>query len=218
MSNIPSMSSGQSTEYSIIKKGAYPARLVKFVGFGMQEQQPYKGTPKAPAFKGLFLFELIGKTITATKGEETKELPAVIMASLNVFPGGSRGKTFELCEILDDTLSAVPGNLDWFKEQLDKTLIVTVGTYVSKKDQKERNCYNGASAMLEGMEVGAATVDLVFFDPYDGGEEMKQVYDKLLPWERKVIGEAVDAQHIPFAGMEVTAQDVPNEDADDGAY
>lgn len=218
MSNIPSASTGQSTSYSIVKKGAYPARLVKFVGFGMQEQPPYKGQVKAPAFKGLFLFELIGKKIQAKKGEEVKELPAVIMASLNIFPGGTRGKTFDLCQILDDSIDKVPGNLDWFKSQLNKSLIVTVGTYVSKKDNSERNCFDGASMMLEGMSVGDAESPLVFFDPYDGGAEMKAVYEKLLPWERKVLEAAVDAQHIPFAGMEVTQNDVANEEDDEDVY
>lgn len=218
MSNIPSMSSGQATTYSIVKKGAYPARLVKFVGFGMQEQPPYQGQPKAPAFKGLFLFELAGQKITATKGDETKELPAVIMASLNIFPGGKRGKTFELCQILDDSITAVPGNLDWFREQLNKELLVTVGTYVSKKNNTERNCYNGASVMIAGMTVPEAESELVFFDPYNGSEEMKSVYEKLLPWERKVLEEAIDAEHIPFAGMEVTENDVAKEEEEDEVY
>lgn len=217
MSNIPSTSTGQTTVYSLVKKGAYPARLVKFVGFGMQEQPPYQGQAKAPAFKGLFLFELIGKKITATRGDETKELPAVIMASLNIFPGGKRGKTFDLCNVLDDSITAVPGDLEWFREQLNKAVIVTVDTYTNKKNQ-ERNSYKGVSTMLEGMEVGEAETDLVFFDPYDGGEEMKAVYEKLLPWERNVLSEAIDAEHIPFAGMEVTENDVAKEEEEEDVY
>lgn len=217
MSNIPSTSTGQATVYSLVKKGAYPARLVKFVGFGMQEQPPYQGQAKAPAFKGLFLFELIGKKITATRGEETKELPAVIMASLNIFPGGKRGKTFDLCNILDDNITSVPGDLNWFREQLNKAVIVTVDTYTNKKNQ-ERNSYKGASTMLEGMEVGEAESDLVFFDPYDDSAEMKAVYEKLLPWERNVLADAVDAEHIPFAGMEVTENDVAKEEEEEDVY
>lgn len=219
MSNIPSTQSSNSATYSLIKKGAYPAHLVKFVGMGMQEQPPYQGKPKAPAFKGLFLFELAGKTITATKDGEAKELPAVIMAMMNIFPRGTRGKTFDLCQVLDDNITEVPGDLGWFKAQLGKTVVVTVGTYVSKKDQKERNCFNGASTMIEGLAVADATSDLVFFDPYEDTSEMKKVYDNLLPWERKALAEAVDSQHIPFAGMEASSE-VPSEEEenDDDAY
>jgi hypothetical protein len=211
MSKIPSAQGNKAT-YSIVAPNTYPARLVSFVGLGMQEQQPYQGQAKAPCFKANLGFELIGQKITATKGDEVTEFPAVLRPQYNVFPGGSRGKTFDLCAALKPGLKEVPGDLSFFKELLKAPVAVTVGTYEDKFGNT-RNCVNGVSPMMAGMQVGEAETDLIFFDPYESSEENKKAYDSLFEYLRTIISEAVDAEHIPFAGM-AASEEVAGEETD----
>ena len=212
---IPS-AQGSRAEYSLLAKDTYPARLVGFYGIGVQELPPYQGKPKAPAFQGVFAFEIVGEEITVTKGDDVKQIPAVLRPKFNIFPGGERGKTFDLCAALQPGLQKVPGDLSAFKGYLNMPVAVTVGQYEGKQDGKLRNCVDGVAPMMRGMSVGEPQSELQFFDPYDGGEEMKKAYEGMLQYIRDMVGGAQDAEHIPFAGMEVVANDVAGSEAKEG--
>jgi hypothetical protein len=170
MSMIP-QNTGNSATYSILAKDTYPARLVGFYGIGVQELPPYQGKAKAPAFQAVFGFEIVGEKIDVTKGDEVKQIPAVLRPKFNIFPGGERGKTFDLCAALEPGLQKVPGDLSAFKGYLNMPVAVTVGQYTGK-DGNVRNCVDGVAPMMRGMTVGEPESELQFFDPYDGSEEM----------------------------------------------
>ncbi|MFW3388334.1 UNVERIFIED_CONTAM: hypothetical protein RF648_20310, partial [Kocuria sp. CPCC 205274] len=66
---IPSSRSSKKsfTVYDAIPDGDYPARIVRFIGLGVQEQPEYKGEKKSPAFKATFALELIDVDATGTE-------------------------------------------------------------------------------------------------------------------------------------------------------
>ncbi|WPH64843.1 hypothetical protein [Vibrio phage vB_VpaP_SJSY21] len=220
MSTIPSNTSRKKTEYiyDIIPDGDYPARLVKFVGLGVQDQPDYQGQPKPPAFKASFAFELIGMDATGMikkfdaagelESEEAMEpKPSCQFGDYYLFPGAQRGKVFDLCKVLDPSVTKVPGELSWFENQIGQIVSVTVGHYTVKNGPNKgriRNTIRGVSA-IPGMfksQVGEARSDLLFFEPYADTPQLFEAYSKLYGFQREILAGAHDAANIPFAGKE----------------
>ncbi|AUG88505.1 hypothetical protein PQC39_gp141 [Vibrio phage Vp_R1] len=220
MSTIPSNTSRKKTEYNydIIPDGDYPARLVRFVGLGIQDQPDFQGQPKQPAFKASFAFELIGMDATGTikkfdaagelESEEAMEpKPSCQFGDYYLFPGAQRGKVFDLCKVLDPSITKVPGELSWFENQLDQIVSVTVGHYVVKNGPNKgriRNTIRGISA-VPGMfksQVGPARSDQLFFEPYADTPQLFAAYSNLYGFQRTILSEAHDAANIPFAGKD----------------
>lgn len=211
MSKIPSSKTSKPrTEYSLLKGGEYEARLVRFVGLGIQEQQAYQGQAKAPAFKCALTFELIDvdtKGVDADGNEVSR--PACQFDSYFLFPNASRGKVFDLCSILEPGIKETPDNLEWFKQKLGAPVNLTIGSYVSKKTGKEVNCIQNIAPIPAKYQsgVGAARTDLVFFDPYEDTPEMFAAFSELYPFQRDMLLEAHDHAAMPYAGKEPAKRD-----------
>ncbi|MCS5737467.1 hypothetical protein, partial [Herbiconiux daphne] len=120
---IPSTRSSKKsfTVYDAIADGDYPARIVRFIGLGVQEQPEFKGEKKSPAFKCTFALELIDVDATGTEyendqdkvGKPIEPRPSCQFMDAYLFPGASRGKVFEMCQVIDPSVKEVPGNLEW---------------------------------------------------------------------------------------------------------
>lgn len=197
-----------STKYNALPADVYPAKAVRFIGLGMQDQPEFQGQKKNPAFKVMIQFELLGVDSTGTTPDGTPipaGTPACVFSEYYLFPNASRGKVFDLVRAVDPSLQAVPSTIDWFGENLlDKGLFVNVGSYTNKNGEV-KNCVNGISPAPTMMvnNFPQRRADLVFFNPYDGSETALASYEKLYKFQRDLLMEAHDASHIPFAGKEV---------------
>ncbi|MCS5737451.1 hypothetical protein, partial [Herbiconiux daphne] len=135
---IPSTRSSKKsfTVYDAIPDGDYPARIVRFIGLGVQEQPEFKGEKKSPAFKATFAFELIDVDATGTEYENDQDKvgkaidprPSCQFLDAYLFPGAGRGKIFDLVQVLDPSVKEVPGNLEWFMDRLGEIVSVRVGS------------------------------------------------------------------------------------------
>lgn len=207
MAKIPSTRSARpSRSYDVIADGDYDARIVRFVGVGVQDQPAYEGVAKDPAFKCFIQFELIDVNATGvdSEGKALEPSPACQFKDYFLFPGAKRGNVFNLCQAIDPSIQAVPSDLTWFTEtMLGKVVNVKVGHYVGK-DGKARNKVVAVTPIPTKYQagVGQARCEMVGFDPYEETEAMKVAYAKLPKFQRDVLAEAKDAQHMPFAGTE----------------
>lgn len=207
MSTIPTnrTSSASKNTYNVLPDGDYPARIVRFLGLGVQDQPEWQGQKKEPAFKCSVQFELIDVDATGVDGEgkALEARPACQFKDYFLFPGAKRGGVFDLCQILDPTIEKVPGDLGWFIGQLDQIVNVNVGHYVTKTGEK-RNKVVRVSAIpsMFKKQIGAARCELVGFDPYEDTPEMFGAYSKLFKFQRDILNEAHDRANIHFAGKE----------------
>lgn len=224
MSSIPSFNSKPKTirEYDLVPDGDYPARITRFVGLGVQEQPPFQGQAKDPAFKAMFEFELIGIDTSGVEvknpGSDNEErtpldpTPSCQFHDVFLFPGASRGKVFDLCKVLDASLDRVPGTLEWFEQHLGAIINVTVGSYTIKKGPnagKQRNTVRSVSSIpkMFKSQVGDARREFVFFDPYAETDGNFAAYSSLFPYQRNMLEEAIDAEHIVYSGQEPARYD-----------
>lgn len=217
MSSIPSKrsSSAAKNNYNVLPDGEYEARLVRFIGLGMQDQPEWEGQKKDPAFKCSVQFELIGVDATGTdsEGKPLEPRPACQFKDYFLFPGAKRGNVFDLCQILDPTVDKVPGKLEWFIDQLGGVVNLTVGHYVTKAGDKRNKIVKVGSvpAKYKGG-VGPARCELVGFDPYEDSDTMFAAYSKLFKFQHQVLEEAHDSDNIPFAGKEPAKLNQEGED------
>lgn len=203
-------STASKNTYNVLPDGDYPARLVRFIGLGVQEQPEYQGQKKDPAFKCSIQVELIGVDATGTDGEgkALEPRPACQFKDLYLFPNAKRGGVYDLCRVLDPSIEKVPNSLEWFIDKLDSIVNVTVGHYMTKSGEP-RNKIVGISAIpsMFKSQVGAARSDLVGFNPYVDNADMMGAYSKLFKFQRDILAEAHDRANIPFAGKEPMKQE-----------
>lgn len=205
MTSIPTMRTNTAAKYNAIPADTYPARLVRFVGLGIQDQPEFQGQKKDPAFKCSIQFELVGVNATGTKpdGSPLDPRPACVFQDYFLFPGASRGKVYDLCRAIDASMEKAPGNLEWFTGKLGEAVLVQVGTYKTKTGET-RNKVVAVSPMPSFMKGGldAAKCDIVGFNPYVDNDSNFASYSKLFKFQRDMLMEAHDTKNIPFAGKE----------------
>ncbi|MGL5015038.1 MAG: hypothetical protein ACRC6V_12220 [Bacteroidales bacterium] len=203
-------SSASKNTYNALPDGDYPARIVRFVGLGVQEQPEYQGQKKDPAFKCSLQVELIGVDATGVDGEgkALEARPACQFKDYFLFPGAKRGGVYDLVRVLDPSLEKVPGDLEWFIDKLDSIVNVTVGHYMTKQGEK-RNKIVAISSIpsMFKSQVGAARSDMVGFNPYIDSPEMMAAYGKIFKFQRDILAEAFDRDNIPYAGKEAPKQE-----------
>lgn len=216
MAKIPQTRSSNKTRtvYNVLADGEYEARIVRFVGLGVQEQPIYDGQKKDPAFKCAIQFELIGVDATGTVFENDADIvgkpidprPACQFKDFYLFPGAKRGNIFDLCQMIDPSLTAVPEDLDWFTQKMLGAVVnLKVGSYAAKDGTRKNTIVkNGIMAIPEKYKagVGPARCDLVGFDPYVDSPTNAVAYAKLFKFQREDLAKAHDAVHIPYAGKE----------------
>lgn len=213
MASIPTSrkeSKFPKTIYDLIPNGDYDARIVRFIGLGVQEQPPYEGQEKEPAFKCSIVYELIGTDVTGKTedGEAVDPRPACMFGDYFLFPGAERGNVFNLCKILDPSLTKVPGDIEWFTNKLGSVINVNVTTY-KRKDGTLGNKINSLSPIPAKYQagIGEQRTDLVGFDPYVDSPEMFGNYSKLYKFQHEILANAIDKENIPFAGKEPASLD-----------
>lgn len=218
---IPSTSSSKKsrTVYDAIENDVYDARIVRFIGLGVQEQPEWQGEKKSPAFKCSISFELIdidatGRTFEGDEDKVGKPIdprPSCMFKDYYLFPGAKRGGVFDLCKAIDPTITEVPRNLEWFMDKLGEVVSIGVGSYTTKAGVTRNKVTSvGAVSSRNKPKVGEARSELVGFNPYVDSPEMVQAYGKVYKFQREMLTEAHDKTNIPFAGKE------PVNDSGDG--
>jgi len=199
-----------SNVYNPLKPDVYPARIVRFVGLGIQDQKEFQGQAKDPAFKCAIQFELIGVDATGvdSEGKPLEPRPSCVFQDYFLFPRATRGKVFDLCRAIDASIEASPSTLDWFIERLGEIVMVQVGNYTTK-DGVVKNTVQAVQPTPSFMKanIGEARSDLVGFNPYVDNEANLAAYSKMFKFQRGMLLEAHDSASIPFAGKEVLKQD-----------
>lgn len=195
-----------SVSYDAIAPDVYPARVVRFVGLGIQDQPEFQGQKKDPAFKCAIQYELIGVDATGTNPDGTPidPRPSCVFQDYFLFPGATRGKVFDMCRAIDASMEAAPRTLEWFLEHLGSIVMVQVGQYRTR-DGKVKNNVQAVQPCPGFMKntIGAARTDLVGFNPYSDSEANLAAYNKMFKFQRDMLLEAHDSKSIPFAGKEV---------------
>ncbi|UIW10561.1 hypothetical protein PQC38_gp085 [Aeromonas phage BUCT695] len=215
---IPSMRTSKKTitVYDAIPDGDYPARIVRFVGLGVQEQPEFKGEKKQPAFKCSFAFELIGVDATGRVfenendkvGKPIEPRPSCQFKDEYLFPGAKRGRVFDLCQVLDPSLKEAPGDLEWYMNQIGTVVSVRVGSYKTKYGQIRNKVVSVSSIpTMFRSQVGPARCDTLAFNPYKDTPEMMVAYSNLYKFQRDILAEALDKDNIPYAGKEPIKSD-----------
>lgn len=229
MTAIPTMRSPRpSISYDLLPDDVYPARIVRFIGLGIQDQPEFDGKKKDPAFKCSIQFEILGMDATGKNPDGTPidPRPACVFREYFLFPGASRGGVFDLCSAVDASLKAAPKSLEWFIDNLGAVVMVQVGSY-KKKDGTPKNKVLAVQPMPGFMKSSAAPArsDLVGFIPYKDNEANLAAYNKMFKFQRDILMEAYDKENIPFAGKEVvvnsnndtpkSAANIPTSGSDD---
>lgn len=211
-----SVSKKSFTVYDVVPDGDYPARIVRFIGLGVQKQQPYKGEEKSPAFKCSLAYELIdvdatGREYQGEDDEEGKPIdprPSCQFQDMFLFPGAKRGNVYDLCRCVDPSIQEVPRTLEWFMDKLGEIVNVRVGHYINKRGEKRNKVVSVSSIPnMFRKQVGEARCEMVAFNPYVDTPEMMQAYSKVYKFQRDLLAEAFDAKNIPFAGKEPISDD-----------
>lgn len=208
---IPSTRVSKRTTYKVIEAGNYPARMVRFIGLGIQPQRAFQGQEKSPAFKCSIQWELYDpntaqrlSAIEIKEGQEVvTEKPSCMFQEMFLFPNAERGKVFDMSKAFEPNIKKSPADLDWFFDKLGQAAMITVSRY-QKKDGTFGNGVQGVLPIAP-MIVNAmapAVSPLVGFNPYIDTQDNKVAYSMMFPFQRDILKEAGDAQHIPLAGTE----------------
>ena len=201
-----------SATYSLVEADVYESRITRMVMVGAQKQQAYQGKEKADAVVMKCSFELIGNTVTLTKADESKEIPAILFKDINLVKGGiTRGGAFDL-------ISATIGGKETYHDSTEYGSLLNsplnVKVVQAKSNAGEmKNYLNELSSMNKKYSdaLESATTDLLFFDCYEDSEEMKTAYTKIGQYNQGLLAKASDGAAIP-AIAQGWAVDAPSEE------
>ena len=100
--------------------------------------------------------------------------------------------------------------MDWFESKLGEIVNITVGSYEVRNGPnagKSRNTIRSIAAIpsMFKSQVGESRSEQFYFDPYEDSSKMFAAYSGLYKFQRHMLVEAADSQHIIFAGKEPQA-------------
>lgn len=172
-----SLKIGESTSFTVVDKGTYPARLVQVVDLGVQEVQDYETKKNKLQNRVYFTYELPDETITINGVER----PQWISKDYNV-------SYFESSD-LTKVISVLNPEADTLFDLLGHPCMLEVG-HTSGGKAKVTNI----SHVPKRMEVGSLdnptlALDLSEFD--------LTVFNKLPEWLRKKISNSMNREAYP---------------------
>lgn len=83
--NLKKINTNSGPKQPNIEPGAYPARLVQLIDFGLQPQRPFQGQEKSPAYEIGLTYELLDEFMLDEDGNEIEDKPRWISETLSVF-------------------------------------------------------------------------------------------------------------------------------------
>lgn len=76
---------GNNKKQPILDLGTYPARLVRIIDLGLQNQRPYKGQEKPPAHEIMLTYELLDAFMVDEEGNELEDKPRWISETFPLY-------------------------------------------------------------------------------------------------------------------------------------
>lgn len=215
MSQIPETTVSRKFNYDLIPDGEYEARIVRVIGLGVHNRDPWVDpktkavTPKSPAFRMDLAFELIGID-AAGKDSEGKPLeprPACQFKSYDVNPRAKNSGILSLIKMVDPSIQALKGDLSWYKEMLlGQPVNILIDSYTNKAGEAKNSIKSISPIPTKYRDgVGEARSPLVFFEPYAETDENVAAYQVMFPFQRNLLTQANDAKSMPLAGREVVS-------------
>lgn len=163
---IPSNSTFERPEP--LDPGTYPARIVQIIGKGLQEQRPYKGKEKNPAYEIMVTYELLDEfMVDKESGEELPDRPRWIHETFALHPLQSdRAKSTQRYMALDPDMK-YDGN---WPDLIAAPCMLTLVQNPSKKDPTR--IYENVSSVSsmrpkEAKKAPELVNDPKIFDPED---------------------------------------------------
>lgn len=184
-----------------LENGTYPARLVQVVGVGLQEQEPYQGVEKDPAYELILTYELVDEFLLDEDGNDIEDKPrwvgeTIPLHSLDADLAKSTKRYYAL-----DPNGEAEG--DWSK-LVGKPCMIQLVKKTSKRTGRDYNNVTGLSAVREKDAKKMPTLvnpSLVF----DCDDPDFDVWEKLPDWIKKKIQAGLEYEEGPiFAHTEAT--------------
>lgn len=191
----------------LMDAGMYPARLLAVVDCGLQEQRPFRGQQKEPAYEILLTYEICNEFLEDEDGNPDQEKPRIISEIMPAYSlEADRAKSTQRYKALDPDISE---SGDW-TALIGRPCMVNVT--VSKPSQKTGRQYNNISAVappMKGFQFPDMVLDPIVFD-MDNPEA-----DEFLKMPNWIQDKC--KRNLEFAGskLEAILNDVPVDDDDD---
>lgn len=210
---IPETGNTRKFKYTTIADGEYEARIVRVVGLGVHKQDPWIDpvtkvpTPKAPAFRMDLAFELIGVDAHGvdSDGKALDPKPSCQFKSYTVNPRAKNSGMLNLIKMIDPSVQALKGDLNWYKDMLlGQPVNLVIGSYVNKAGETKNSIKTISPIPTKYRDgIAPARCETVFFEPYAETDANVMAYNDLFPFQRNMLTQAEDAKNIPLAGREV---------------
>ena len=186
---------------------------MRLIGLDVHKQDPWTDPKtkevkqKQPAFRADVTFELMGQDATGvdSEGKPLEVRPACQFKTYPVNPRAKNSGMLELCKMIDPSIKSLKGDLGLFKDVLlGQSVNITIGNYTNKAGEVKNKIVRIDPIPTKYRSgVGEARTELVFFEPYATTDENVASYNKIYPYQRNLLVDAMDSKNIPLAGKEV---------------
>ena len=189
--NAKEVPAGPSKAKKILDVGAYPARLVQLINFGIQPQVPYMGQEKQPTLELSITYEFLDEFMDDEDGNPDGERPLWVSETFSFFSlDVERATSTKRYMALDQSMEH---DGDWM-QLLGKPCIVNLGKAVTKSGPntgRERNKVISVSAMRpkEAAKAPELVNNTRVFDFYNPDME---AYEAFPEWIKEKLQGAVD--------------------------
>ena len=172
---VPSASSGPRQEP--LEPATYPGRIVSIVSLGLQEQRPYNGQAKDPAYELNVTYELLDEFVKDEDGNPQEDKPRWISETFAFHNlRAEKAKSTLRYKVLDPTMQYQG---DWTK-LLGAPCLVTVITNPGKGPNAGK-VYNNVASISPMRQKEAISAPALVNEPYffDFEEPDLEVFEKL---------------------------------------
>lgn len=198
--------------YDLLKKDDYDARITRVVMLGRQEftytDRKTGVTETKQNYAIELAYELIGVDATGTdhEGKPLEPRPSCMFQRYKLIPNSTRGNFLDIIKMVDPSVAKQPNDPDWLRDHLlGQPVNLSVDVWTSKDGTKSGNNFTVSPIPSKYRSgVGEPRSDVLYFEPYTDNDSNTQAYQKLYPYQRTALAEALDKEVIPFAGREVT--------------
>ena len=181
-----------------LENGTYPARLVQVIGVGLQEQEPYQGKEKDPAYELILTYELVDEFLQDEEGNDIEDKPRWVGETIALHSlDADLAKSTKRYYALDPNAEA---GGDWGK-LVGSPCMIQLVKKTSKKNGKDYNNVTGLSSVREkdAKKMPDLVNDTLVFD---ADEPDLEVWEKLPDWIKNKIKAGLEYEQGPLFAAE----------------
>lgn len=177
-----------------VAAGSYPARLVVVADLGLQNQRPFKGEPKKPAYEVLITLELTDEFMKKEDGEDDLTKPRWVSDTFVLYNLQSSKATSTKYYLAFDPEGKLGG--DWealIGRPVMATLVINEG--------KDGKLYNNIAGLAPMRAKDADKLTALVNEPvvFNTDTSDAEVFKKLPAWVQKKIMEGLEYKGSPLA-------------------